>query len=269
MRLVVTLAGGAALVAALWLGVLTHPAEPVYACTGGVANLETFASRAGYVFLGDAITVGGSSNTAPAATPEATQTPIPPNPSATPPPPSPTIPPAPIHVPAVNLTGIGATFHIVADYSRVGSQDLVIDNDIRGFVERGLRSAEAGTPLISNCALDAFVMRYTPGARYLVFAEGSGNGEPFATAAFRVTNEQIVFDDSGLMAANNGFLYMERATYDRYFARVPATELGADAAYFTTGSVPLRDVLRAVADLRGDQSIAPPETGSAGLAAER
>jgi hypothetical protein len=59
---------------------------------------------------------------------------------------------------------------------------------------------------------------------------------------------------------------METATYERYFAGLPAevTEYGA---YFDERRVPLANVLAAVAGLRGDVTIVPPDAGSAGLKA--
>jgi hypothetical protein len=59
---------------------------------------------------------------------------------------------------------------------------------------------------------------------------------------------------------------MEPATYDRYFSGIASNE---DRTFITAKRIPLATVLRAVAGLRGDPSIAPPETGSAGLAAWR
>jgi hypothetical protein len=240
-----------------------------------VSNIEHFAARAPVVFLGDAVEVGGPANTAPTVTPtpEPTSTPTASSsPGATSTQPvaaSPTVPAPPTYVPILNLTGIGARFRIVADYSRLGRQEFPIDNEVRGFVERALRDAEAGKLALSTCAIDAFVPRYTHNARYLVFAEEHVNGAYYAAALFRVEGERVVFNDPGLMSANNGFLYMERATYNRYFSASTPSELNAESVYFIDGSVPLRDVLRAVAALRGDPSIAPPDTGSAGLAEGR
>ncbi len=63
-------------------------------------------------------------------------------------------------------------------------------------------------------------------------------------------------------------LFVTAAIRARFFADVPAG-IGSNDAFIEADRVPLDDVLRAVASLRGDASIAPPETGSAGLAALR
>jgi hypothetical protein len=264
MKLLVAAASLAA--AAMLIAPTMEPGRSVYACTGGVAGIEHFAPNAVHVFLGEAIEVGGPTNSAPTVTPTSTPTAFvnSPTPAAA----SATVAP-PTYAPNVDLRGIGATFRVVADYSGIGTSEFVVDNELRSSIEQQLREAEAGKVYLSTCAIDAFVPRYTQGARYLVFTAEHVNGAYFGAAVFRVEGERIVFNDQGLAYANNGFLHMQRATYDRYFAGLPASEPVADAAYFTDGSVPLRNVLHAVAALRGDASIAPPDTGSAGLKTQR
>jgi hypothetical protein len=61
---------------------------------------------------------------------------------------------------------------------------------------------------------------------------------------------------------------LQEATYRRYFAGVPA-RIENGIAIITADRVPLARVLDAVTALRGGREIAPPETGSAGLAARR
>lgn len=59
---------------------------------------------------------------------------------------------------------------------------------------------------------------------------------------------------------------MDPAIYDRYFSGIATSEY---RQVITADRIPLTRVLRAIAGLRGDPSIAPPETGSAGLVAEK
>lgn len=257
----------AALTGAVIIARAASPAREALACTGGVSNIEHFAPNAVHVFLGEAIQVGGPANDAPTVTPTATPTAAAgsPTPGAS----SPTAPLPTTYVPSVDLTGIGATFRVLADYSGVDASEFTVDNELRAGIEHALREAEAGRLHLSTCAIDAFVPRYTAGARYLVFTAEHINGAYFVAAVFRVDGERIVFNDQGLTYANNGFLHMQRDTYDRFFAALPASEPIEQTAYFIDGSVPLRNVLRAVAALRGDPSIAPPDTGNAGLKMSR
>jgi hypothetical protein len=76
----------------------------------------------------------------------------------------------------------------------------------------------------------------------------------------------VLLDDPELQRSLNGLLLMQPATADRYFSGV---ERQPQSGFLTAPNVPLDMVLRAVAGLRGDPRIAPPDTGSAGLAAGR
>lgn len=246
-----------------------HQREQVaQACTGGVSSLEWFAPRSEILILGEALEVGSGVNAAPTLTATATAPPV--THTATPIFETP-VPPVPTYGPVTfDLTDIGVTIRIVADYSGIGTSLLLLDRESRASIERKLRELESGHGYVDTCGIGAFVPRYTTGARYLIFAEPHTGNAFHSSAVFRVDADRVVFNDDGLTRANNGFLYMERATYDRFFrGAVDGEELTDGTVYITTGSVPLNSLLRAVTHIRGDPSIAPPETGSAGLAANR
>ena len=79
----------------------------------------------------------------------------------------------------------------------------------------------------------------------------------------------VVLDDPAFARAANDHLYMSPETYQRFFAGVPTSSRYPGEVTLAAGRMPLALVLRAIAFLRGDPSIAPPETGSAGLASGR
>ncbi len=101
-----------------------------------------------------------------------------------------------------------------------------------------------------------------------MFINDNGTG-PFAPLLFPVVGADLYTGDELLLQANNGMLYMDEATYQRFFDGVPALPRIIGKEYFEPGHVPLSPVLRAIAYLRGDASSAPPDTGSAGLASGR
>jgi len=73
-----------------------------------------------------------------------------------------------------------------------------------------------------------------------------------------------VLDDPLHLAADNGVIWVHDAeVLTRYFPGVRINNVIIDQL-----RVPLNMVLRAIAGLRGDPSIAPPETGTAGLKGE-
>jgi hypothetical protein len=253
---------------------------PAHACTGGVSPLEWLTQRADLIVLGEAVAVGDAVNRAPTLTPTSSPTQTPPvtptrtarartstTPAPTPRPSSTPFTPTRFH-----LTGIGMTLAVERVYAGESGEMLDVDVDTRSALERALRNEEAGIRYYGGtCSLGAFVPRYRLGQRYLAFAERP-EGWPealYAAGVFAVDGNDLWLDDPLLEAGNNGFLHMLPETYNRFFAGVPAVTYGTDSVYLTADRVPFWRVLRAVAFLRGDPSIAPPDTGSAGLAASR
>lgn len=243
---------------------------PAVACTGGgVGGLEDLA-RMPLILLADAVRVGDAVNRAPTATVTSTPTTTPTAAGAvTPPATTPVSPPfaspTPPPYPGVDLTGVGAELSVVRAYAGVAPAHLRIDTRARADLEQRLREIEA-TRLFSNCTPDRFVARYVVGRRYLVFATEPAHGDIETAALYPVEGDNIVLRDPLLRQSYLGELSMVAKTYRQYFSSLPTYEgsygLAADR-------VPLASVLRAVAFLRGDPSIAPPDTGSAGLAAGR
>jgi hypothetical protein len=244
-------------------------APPAAACTGGVGPLEWLTSHAELIVLGEAIEVGDAVNRAPTAT--ATQTPTatstPSRGKTTAKTASPTSTPSPFEPRPFDLTGIGMTLRVERAYVGGASGSIAIDANVRSAVERGLQDIEAGRMYISDCALDAFVPRFSVGVRYLLFIVNAP--EPYTAGVFIVDGQDVVLDDPALVRAGNDQLYLSPETYQRFFAGLPASSRYAGELTLMAGRVPLARVLRAIAFLRGDPSIAPPETGSAGLASGR
>ncbi len=256
----------ALVVLALWL---PSGAPPAAACTGGVPPLEWLTSHGELIVLGEAIEVGDGLNRAPTATatqtPTVTSTPRRGTSSATPT--SPAATPSTFEPRPFDLTGIGMTLRVERVYvGQVGST-VPVDWTGRSWYEKTLRDEEAGKPYYGGtCTLGMFQPRYRAGQRYLLFAQG--NQEWHASGSFAVDGDAIV-GDSLLGGANNGFVYMSPGTYEKFFRGVQSRSYLPDRVDLTAERIPLSLVMRAVAYLRGDASIAPPETGSAGLASGR
>jgi len=235
-------------------------AGTAHACTGGIADLEWFAPRSGVILIARAVEVGDAVNHAPPVTltPTATQTPAAVGtrvarypvalPSATP-----TLASAPV-VPEFDLTGLGATFRVLRVIAGEAPAEIPYLWDTRASIEQTLRRWEAGsTGEVSSCPLGAFIPRYQRGVDYLLFF--MDGADSFAWASFPIAGDSLVLNDEGHLQAGNGYLRMSPETRARYF---DGTEEGQTL-------VPIEMMLRAVAALRGDATIAPPDAGNAGL----
>lgn len=225
------------------------------------------------IFLGTAVEVGGSENPAPTLTPTALPTatatqpwwegPTPSSPQVMMPPIGP--------VPDIDLAGIDAVLRVDAVYAGDPGTEFTTGQVARSAIERELREweARAGGP-VSSCELDAFVPRYEAGRQYLLFVEGiEGTTEfdSYVSAVFRVDDADLLSGlDPLLSQAGQGWLSMNSTTYSQYFAGLPAeTSSDYDYVSFDETRVPLSRMLDAVAGLRGETSIVPPDAGSAGL----
>lgn len=254
---------------AVALGVRAPSARPALACTGG-SDLQFAAERARVVVLGDAIEVGDNINRAPTVTPTPLRTATP---SSPPNAKLPTFPPYATPV-DFSLVGYGVTLLVVHSYasdpqvpSRAGTL-IGVDRETRANIERALREAEARVGA-SDCAPDAFAFKFQHGARYLVFA-GDDQREfgLWVIWRMRVVGSDVVLSDPPLTSVDATSLSMTAEQYHRSFEGVDAT-LREGFAMITARRVPLASVLRLIAYIRGDASIAPPDTGSAGLASGR
>jgi hypothetical protein len=220
------------------------------------------------IFAADVLSAGDAVNRAPTVTPTVTSTATATatgtrTPDAATPVSPPVAPPPTIDV-GVDLTGIGAELQLVHSYAGAAPARVTIDTTTRVEVEREIRVFESGS--ISDCAPDRFAARYVPGRRYLVFANEVTPGDNETLALFPIEGDNIVLHDPLLATSLLGELYMTQGTYDRYFSTVERYDAGYGIAAPT---VPLATVLRAIAGLRGEPSVAPPDTGSGGMAALR
>ena len=229
------------------------------ACTGGGAPLEWAATHADVIVVAEAIEVGDRANHAPTVTPL-------PRPSGTP-----TVGPPPavrVTAGAFDFSGIGATMRVVRVLGGEAPEILQLDGASRAALERQRRELEAGTAILL-CGFGAFNIRYAAGTRYLLFISNRDRIGASASLAFPVDGSDLITGDQLLVRANNGTLYLKTATYHQLFEGLPTLTVAGENTYLAPGRVPLVSVLRVVAAARGGQSITPPETGSAGLAAPR
>lgn len=253
----------AALLASLAIGVVIHglstTPRPALACSGSV-DVEQGAAYASVIVLADAIEVGDGVNRAPTPGPSS-----PPRAAA-----SPAAHPTPEHF---SLAGIGATLSIVQAYTTDVdiSQPLSVDQGQRTGIERELREREAGGGLYTTCGLGEFTFRFEQGVRYLVFARDFGNGSGLITISrLPIDGNDVVLVDPSAPFGSSPLAYPTASLYHRFFEGVLAEVDDARGfAHISAERVPLSAVLRAVAYIRGDASIAPPDTGSAGLASGR
>lgn len=250
------------------------------ACTGGGSGLEDAARRARIIVLGDAVDVGDAVNRAPAVAPTSTPTGTPTlhagTPAATPPsPPMATGQPFPRYATpdGFTLAGFGVTLRVINAYTSALPRPqslLQVDDELRASIEREIRQLETGRGL-TDCELGRFSFKFEQDIRYLVFATDDEPGFGLLTIfRLRVVGNEVFVSDPLATTYDPTGLYVSAAIYHRFFEGV-AAEVGGenDIARITADRVPLSAVLRAVAYLRHDASIAPPDTGSAGLASGR
>ncbi len=252
----------------------------VAACSIAPSMFENEVKRAGLILLADASDVGGGENSAPTLTP--TLTPPPPetatrDPSATrtsrptisvtatPAAPSSTPPHEPPARP--ELVGQRATLDVVQVYIGQPEPRFVIDGSARASYERELRGVEAG--FRSPCGPWP-AARYVEGGRYLVLVGRSTQGDYITYRRLRVEGDDIALHEDVYGSQYVSGLQMQGVTYRRYFAGVAARiDQGTDYDYatITADRLPLMMLVHAITDIRNGTSIAPPETGNAGLAA--
>ncbi len=242
-------------------------ARPVLACTGGgYGSIETLATGSQFIVVANVVSVGDNVNRAApntsTFTPTTTSTVAPRTSSPTPP--SPPHAPSPGYTPEpFDLTGFGATLSVVQSYSGETPRQLDVDEISRGEVELAVREREAG--VFTDCEPDHFAYHYSLGAQYLVFA-----AEHPELGLHTIVRYEISGTDLILWGGGAAGLTMTANTHARFFAGIPFEGFtGSTTGQITAERVPLASVLRAVTFLRDDASIAPPDTGSAGLASGR
>jgi hypothetical protein len=249
----------------IFIAVLTHASGdgvPVaQACTGGLWDFQSASAEAQLIFIGDVIEAGDGVNREPTLTPVPTATRSPYSTPVSPPVSRPTFDIQ------VDLNGIGELFDVQREIVGHPGAPFALDGEIRRGIEREIRYINA-TGGFSDCEIDRGTFRYIPGARYLVFA-GQPPGVEFTLTLQRlhVVGADVVFDEPGSSYAP---FVVSRELYDAAFRGIASQPYGESPVLeITADRVPLTTVLRAVAYIRGDPSIAPPDTGSAGLASGR
>ncbi len=267
------LVGGCAFVLVVIIGATTlvpRHSPAAIACTGGGPGGLEEVAQLPLIFIAQASSVGDGLNRAPTATPTNTETatatatgtpwasvPTPVSPPFLPPTPPPYIGP--------DLTGVGADLVVERVYVGALPAQIRVDEQARIDLEQQVREMETALG-ISDCTADRFVARYVPGRRYLVFATQPAPGDIETAAIFPIEGDRLVLHDPLLAQTYLDELLMGAETYRLYFSGIETYEGQYGIA---APDVPLSSVLGAVAFLRGDPSIAPPDTGSAGLASGR
>lgn len=249
------------------------PPQMAHACSAAPADFERDTQAAEFVALVDAVQVGGATNEQPrlpSPTPSPTyQPPITDTPPATATrtprgvktaTPTETVPPTwtPVTAPTPELlTGIGATLEIVTLYAGQATSPVAIDAYGRAAYARYLREREALFPFRSSCE-GIHPEAYQVGARYVVFGLNVNGGF--------TTQTRISVEGDDAVFGSGGFAMTEGA-YHRYFDWLPVT-IEDGYARLTVERMPLATLARAISAVRRGV-IAPPDTGSAGLASGR
>lgn len=250
---------------------------PAYACSIAPSTFEENVRDASFAGVVEAISVGDGFNRHPPVPPYVV-TEVPPTPIAsvtrerglqleTPTvaaPPSPSKTPSPSFHP--ELIGQSAIAKVVEQARGTARAEVEIDAEARRVYERQLREREAGRTL-SSCGLLGPPL-YDVGARYLVVLNAYGGPHLYTARRLPIAGSDV------LLGGGNGSVDMSEATYRRYFSGINAEVYTQDygdgtsrrLATLKAERVPLVSMM---AMLRAETRIAPPETGSAGLAANR
>jgi hypothetical protein len=257
---------------------LARTTPPAQACSIGVPSFEDYRLASDFAALVDVESVGGPENSYPTVTPWPTFTPTE-SPTRAPgtatPEQSPTSTFPPIARDPVDLTGYGATARIIKPYR--GPRGTVrLDQQARLNVERAVRVQESLPPnVISPCPPNIGAVRWTPGARYIVFAQGSGSSfESLLGGRFRVIGDDIVFQDPSIPQEDFSYLSVTESVYNLYLNGVEAERFdnapGEEAWYIIRAErMPLALFEPLLIEGRTPMiftpPIVPPRTGNAGL----
>jgi hypothetical protein len=270
-----TLAFASLAAGSLVMGSLQREVRTARACTPGPPFGVETAATADAIALVEAVRVGTAENRAPTVAPTSTpsasatateRSSITATPSVSPSPsPTPFETAEPYHF---DLTGHGATLRVIRMYA--GDLPKLFEDGVeaRAWMEQEIRHREAyrGPPIIfSDCPIEWSTHQWQAGAQYLIFTRRS---ELFSGVMlrYRVEDGDLVLvgygrdDPRWYMEA----IGMQEPVYRRFFGGVPA-DIENGYAILTATRLPAAMLLRAVAGLRGDPSIIPPETGNAGI----
>jgi hypothetical protein len=242
------------------LGGASRDARIAVACTPGPQVGLGTAVSADAIVIARVVRAGSSVNSLPVLTPQ----PVPTAMIGSPP----FAEPPPLAEPyTFDLTGYGATLEIERTISGAAPPAVEVGAAARAFMEQEVRQREAyrGSPTIfSDCPLEWSAHTWVAGARYLVFLSFSDEGAT-SFARYRLEGDDVVLthhpdtDPRWPMEA----VQMTTAMYARFFTNVEG-EVAGGSAVITADRVPMSAMLGAIADMRGEPSILPPEAGNAG-----
>jgi len=162
-----------------------------------------------------------------------------------------------------------------------------VDEQLRESKEEGIRYLEANPGWAFPCALDFGLLRWTEGARYVVFLDRDAEGRWSADLRYQIAGSDVVVGHGG---DGHPPLIVNDGLYKAHFAGVPASGyFDGEAPWdIKAKAVPLQSLLAAIRDLeaglfplpteapetdapappqRQEQQgrITPPTTGDAGL----
>ena len=230
-----------------------HP-QTAFACSIALPerSIDMLAGQADAVALFEVRAAGGPENNAPVVTRENSR------------------PNAPIQ--SFDLTGYGASVHVIDIYSGSLPVDFELDQGRRREMERGLRQQEAG--FASPCPLNLFATRFVTGGRYVALLDKDGAAVS-TILAYRVDGDQaVVADKFAQVGEGPEPLLVSKTLFQRYLPTIlarafdpdddtrPASELGPYDPIWTTsaGEVPLDALINTIVAAQPPM-IRPPETG--------
>jgi hypothetical protein len=222
-----------------------------FACTPGppLHPLEEIA-------LADAIavvrvaSVQGSVNPAPTVTPKAVSPPVSTTPGSI-------IDGMPDDF---DLSGYGA--RLVVERVHAGSlpAEFDVDSIRRAQLEERVRIYEGGGG--SNCPVSDPRVRYLEDGLYLAFLDVTDSGVE-TVARFMMNGSAIVVGSE--LGSESTPLYLTPEHAEAFFPRAPFVKFEGQSLGQMTGPVATDLLLGAIASLRGDTTIRPPDAGNAGL----
>ena len=253
---------------------IARPTPRAGACSIAIAPFDYTAREATLVLIVHVDSVGGPENTAPTLTPTVTPPPFG-TPTAIPrrsvtifrptathtPTPGYTPPPLP------SLQGRGANVTVLRVLDGSAPPAFALDTAERERYQQDLRREEAGVRTPCPPFAPAY---FEAGSDYLLLARQ--NEEGIRTARrFLIAGDNVVMNDPGA-GEHRQTLYVTGDTYRTFLSAYPAEVVGAgvnESATITAPRVALADMLAMIDGIRTGTTIAPPNTGSAGLADPR
>ena len=240
-----------------------------FACTPAFFTFDEHVQQAAFVGIVETTSVGDgvireprlpTSTPLPEDSPVPIETPTPTNSQAAESP-VPTTDPALWY--AGELTGLSAHAVVLELIGGDAFAEIDIDMETRRSYERSIRLREASHGAPVGCG---FVpLTYEPAKRYVVVLERYVTPSLATVRRFPIVGSDVLFAENDLI--------LSESAYRRYFPNVPADlrdwgdNSGRRLATVAADRLPLSEFMAMLKAMR--TAIAPPDTGSAGLAANR